>query len=237
MRAHAIVAVSLVLCCGCEKHQLSPSETARMRVGGMIATLKTNATMRTIQLSGDVRNCLKEIEDLEEKKGLVFCWRDALFNVSVAGLNSEERYGVVKESATLLDWDVACAMNDVGCTLDEVWMFRFRVVDWLDNHLILMRKACDKGGVNDHARRANWTYYQALAEYREQLVENFERFYLDERDFVAQEDYLETLRQKLSVKLGRPVRRPSEIKRIGIYVRQVRERIRKERGFHGVRPH
>ena len=96
MRAHAIVAVSLVLCCGCEKHQLSPSETARMRVGGMIATLKTNATMRTIQLSGDVRNCLKEIEDLEEKKGLVFCWRDALFNVSVAGLNSEERYGVVK---------------------------------------------------------------------------------------------------------------------------------------------
>ena len=54
---------------------------------------------------------------------------------------------------------------------------------------------------------------------------------------VAQEDYLEALRQKLSVKLGRPVRRPSEIKRIGIYVRQVRERIRKERGFHGVRPH
>lgn len=229
MNVQTIAAVSLVLCCGCEKQQLSSSEMACARVCGLIDVLKTNATMRTIQQSGNVRECLKEIKDPEEKKDLVFCWRDALFNVSVNGLNSEKRYGVVKESAAVLDWDVVCAMHDAGCTLEEVWMLRFCIVDWLDEHLAFMQQACDKGEGDDRVQRAGWIYYQALAEYREQLVENFERFYLDERDFVEKEECLVLLRQKLSAKLGRPVRRPSEIKRIGIYVRQVRDRIRKER--------
>lgn len=185
MKVYAIAAVSLVLCCGCEKHQLSTSEMARARVCGLTDVLKTNATIRTIQKSGKVRECLNEIKDPEEKKDVVFSWREALFNVPVDGLDSEKRYGVVKESAMMLDWDVACAMHDAGCTLDEVWMLRFRVVDWLDEQLVLMRQTCDKREVDDRVRRANWTCYQALAEHREQLVENFERFYLDERDFVG----------------------------------------------------
>lgn len=233
MRVCLIAVMLLFFCCGCERHSLSLDERACLRVGVLTDALKTNVTIRAIQLSGTLRECLNEVGDSKKRKKLIFDWRDALFNVAVDGLNVENRFGVIKESATLLDWDVVCAMHDAGCSVDEVWSLRFRIVDWLDDHIARMRKLCDKRELDYRGRHAAWMFYQALAEYREQLVENFERFYLDDRDFRRNEEQLGCLRQKLSAKIGRAVRCPSEIKKIGVYVRQVRDQIRQERACQG----
>lgn len=229
MKLYATALVCVIFCCGCEKQPTSESNMACETSRVLTDALKTNVSTRAIRLSKGIRGSLKNVKRKEEKKGVVVNWRDALLAVSVENRSAADQYEILKESATLLDWDVIGAMHDSGCTLDEVWDLRFRLVDWLDGHLRRMRNLCVKKGQDDREQRAAWTYYQALAEYREQLVENFERFYLDERDFASKETQLEELRKALSAKIGRPVRRPTEIRALGIYAREVRDRIQKER--------
>jgi len=190
--------------------------------------------IRTIRSSSEIRTLLAGLKEQDEKSKIISEWQDALFGIPIQGKTPSNQHGAIREASSVLDWDVACAMREHGYSLGDVWTYRFLLIDWLDGHVRRMRKICDDSRLTQQKKRKVWTYYQALAEHRGQFVENYERFHLDGRDFKGKEALLGELRQRLAEKLGRPVRRPKEIKQLGFYAKAARKRVLKERdeAFH-----
>jgi len=229
MKWHMTIFICLLVICGCEKRQPSAEEKYRGASHKMMSALRTNATIRTIRSSSEIRSLLAGLKEQDEKSKIISEWQASLFEITVQGQLPSNQYGAIREASSVLDWDVACAMRECGYSLEDVWTYRFLLIDWLDGQIHRMRKICDNPEQNQREKRDSWTYYQALAEHREQFVENYERFHLDGRDFKRKEALLGELRQRLAEKLGRPVRRPEEIKALGLYAKEVRKRVLKER--------
>lgn len=150
-------------------------------------------------------------------------------NLPVEQLSPSDRYGVVRESCDLLGWSVVGALWDIGGNYEDIWELRFVVLDWLDAHIEEMHRLCCQKTGSIHEQRERWRSYQALSEFREQVVENHERFDFDESGKLPDKEKMDAIRKRFEQRIGRPVRRREDIPRLGFYAKQVRARIQKER--------
>ena len=72
-------------------------------------------------------------------------------------------------------------------------------------------------------------YYGALLEYREGLIENFERFKFESMCHPVDQSRVNAVKARLEKVIGRPVRPSREIKMLGRYAEEVRKHVEKER--------
>lgn len=230
MRRMLVALLGACALLGCGRNPPTAEELAEAEARVLIGDLRTNASARVIQGSRAVRVLLKEIADRPRQLMLLAEWREALLGISVDGLRASDRCGAIIEACDLLGWSVVGAMWDLEFTYEDVWEHRFRVLAWLDGHVEKMRRLCLLDVTPTPGERsARWLYYRGLAEFREQLVENHERFDFDERDRMPGMGKMDEIRARFEKAIGRRVRRREEIKMLGFYIKQVRARIERER--------
>ena len=228
MIASALMA-TFVLMGGCLKKERSETEKAVDAARQRIEVLSTNQTTAAIWGTRRVREDLRKIESLKDRRELIAEWSDALSHMPGKGLSPSARYGVLREACRMLVWDVADALLEIGGTYDEVWNEYFKAIEWLDVQCAHMRALALETGGDFRTRRDRWSYYQALAEYREIIVENIELNRLDESRYPCDAEKMGTIRARFEKQIGRPVRRNEDVKHLGFYRRQVGVRIQKER--------
>lgn len=228
MTTSALMSV-FVLTGGCLKNECSEAEIALEDARQMIWVVSTNQTIGAIWGTRRVREDLKKIESLKDRRELIEEWSSALSHMPVEGLSPSNRYGVLREASRMLVWDVADALLEIGGTYDEVWNEYFQAIEWLDVQCARMRALALETGGDYRARRDRWSYYQALAEYREIIVENIELNRLNESRYPYDAEKMGAIRTRFEKQIGRPIRRSEDVKHLGFYRRQVGARIQKER--------
>ena len=228
MIAYALTA-AFALTGGCQKEGLSESGKAAEDARRLIQALSTNQTIGAIWKTRRIRENLKRVDSHEERRALIEEWRNGLSRISVERLSPSDRYGVLREVGRMLAWDVVDAQLDMGGTYGEMWDEYFKAIEWLDVQCARMRALALEACCDCRAWRDRWSYYQALAEYREVVVENVELNRLDERRYPNEVEKMNAIRAKFEKLIGRPVRRSEDVKDLGFYRRQVGARIQKER--------
>ena len=206
------------------------SELAVQNARRSIHALSTNASVKVIKESYSVRTNIVFVADKEMRLSLIRAWEKRLRDIPVDGLSPETRYCVVRESSDMLNSYVSAALWDAGCDMGEIWELHFRTLEWLDRQVALMKpedSLCK--GLSRRDLLAKWNFYQALAEWRETIVENHERFDLDIRTKMPGEERINEIRQRFQHMIGRPVRSCTEIKMLGHYHKLVRKRIEAEK--------
>lgn len=224
------VAICTTSFCGCSGKEWSASDCAVRKARCAMQMLSTNASVRVIKDSYSVRTNLEFVTDRELRLALIRDWEGLLMNVPVEGLSPEERFNAIKESSDMLNSYVSAALWDAGCDFGEIWELHFRVLAWLDRQVVLMKP--EDSSCKDLGRRdllAKWNFYQALSEWRETIVENHERFDLDERVKMPGMGKISEIRHRFETMIGRPVRPCTEIKMLGRYHKLVRKRIEDEK--------
>lgn len=224
------VAIFAASFCGCAGSERSVSDCAVRNARSAMQVLSTNASVKVIKGSYSVRTNLAFVADRERRLSLIHDWETLLMAIPVEGLSPEERFNAIKESSDMLNSYVSAALLDAGCGFVEIWELHFRALVWLDRQVALMKP--EDPSCKDLSRRdllAKWNFYQALAEWRETIVENHERFDLDERVEMPGLERIDEVRQRFEMMIGRPVRPCMEIKMLGCYHKLVRKRIEKER--------
>ncbi len=217
-----------VMLCGCDKRPHSEDERREEEVRSLVSVLATNASVRAIRASGAVRERLKGLKSKPERETLLAVWRDALKNIPSEGLRPSERYWSVREACHLLVWDFVCALQDGGSSYEEMWQSYLDTLAWLDAQIGRMKPVmsgkCERRKANEW-----WDSYQALAEYRESVIENLEIDEFDKSRHPNDIDKMDAIRAKFERLIGRPVRKREDITRLGFYAKQARARIQKER--------
>ena len=215
---------------GCSERPLSASDLAERNVCRAVQVLSTNVSVRTIRASCSVSTNVTSVQGGKKQMSLIGDWERALMGINVSGLAPASRYAAIREASDILNSRVSSTMRDVGCDYAEVWALHFRALAWLDKQVSAMKPGIvtitDK---NLRELQMKWTYYQALAEWRETIVENHERFDFDERLQEPGMEQMDVIRARFEKMIGRPVRPASEIKLLGQFHKMVRERITKER--------
>lgn len=228
----SIFVLSLGACflsCGCSDEGGGASDRAVRNACRAIRALSTNASMRVISASYSVRTNIALVSDREIRLSLIRDWESHLRGVPVEGLAPMERYAAIKGASDMLNSCVSAALWDCGCGYEEIWELHFRTLDWLDRQVRLMKPKDQKdSGVSRKEQLAAWTFYQALAEWREVIVENNELDF-DERVGMSGMEKIEEVKHRFEAMIGRKVRPYSEIKRLGHYRKLVRARIEQER--------
>lgn len=225
-----VLVTSFLMQCGCSDRSPSPSELAVRNVRRTIQVLSTNASVKAIRATDGVRQNLSDIREKDRRIALIGEWERALMGVGDAAVSSEDRYCAIRDASNLLNFSVAMAMRDAGCDYAEVWELHFRALKWLDGQVLAMRP--DVVPVTESNYRelnSKWACYQAMAEWRETVVENHERFDFDERLWGPDMKRMAEVRSRFEKMTGRPIRSRSEIRRLGEYLKVVRARIVKER--------
>lgn len=229
MKRIMLMAVWLCGTLGCEKRPSSQEENAVAASRSLIAALATNASVRVIRGSAAVRANLKAITDKDERASLLAAWKEALKGIPVEGLRPSDRYWAVREAHHELDSNLIGAMWDEGCSCEARWTVRLDAIRWLDRQIVAMKP--EKGTANASWREENekWDNYQALAEYREVVIENIELNRLDRSRYPNDVEQMDEIRTAFEKLIGRPVRRNEDVRNLGFYRRQVGARIQKER--------
>lgn len=215
---------------GCSEKQVSVSELAVQNVRRSIQALSTNASVKVIKASYSVRTNIASVADKEMRLSMIRDWEKHLRDIPVDGLTPEKRYCAIRESSDMLNSYVSAALWDAGCGFEEIWELHFRTLAWLNRQIDLMKpkdSSCKDLGRKELS--AKWDFYQALAEWRETIVENHERFDLDERVKVPGQERIDEIRRRFEIMIGRPVRHCAEIKMLGHYHKLVRKRIEDEK--------
>lgn len=213
---------------GCSEKQVPVSELAVQNVRRAIQALATNASVKVIKESYGVRTNMAFVVDKEMRLALIRDWENHLRDIPVDELSPEKRYCAIKESSNMLNSYVSAALWDAGCDYVEIWELHFRSLNWLDEQVRLMKPE-PKQNADRKDQRESWAFYQALAEWRETIVENHERFDFDDRVGMSGMEKAEEIRRRFERVIGRPVRPQAEIKRLGQYHKIVRARIAQER--------
>lgn len=215
---------------GCGKRLPTQEEQAIAASRSLIATLGTNASVRTIRRSAAVRENLKAVNTRGEREKLIAAWREALENIPVKGLRPSDRYWAVREAYHELDTNLMGAMWDEGFPCETRWPVRLGAIRWLDRQINAMKPK--KTSKTDLWREEDeqWANYQALMEYREVVIEDIELNGFDESRYPDDVEKVDALRAEFEKLIGRPVRRSEDVKNLGFYRRQVGARIQKERG-------
>lgn len=215
---------------GCSEKQVPFSELAVQNVRRSIQALSTNTSVKAIKESYSVRTNMASVVDKEMRLSLIRDWENHLRDIPVDKLSPEKRYCAIKESSNMLNSYVSAALWDAGCDYGEIWELHFRTLAWLDRQVALMKP--EDSSCKNLSRRelsAKWNFYQALAEWRETIVENHERFDLDERVKMPGMERIDAIRRRFEIMIGRPVRPCTEIKMLGHYHKLVRKRIEAEK--------
>lgn len=226
----SFVLILLAIVCGCHEKEPSASDCATKKARCAMQMLATNAAVKVIKDSYSVRTNLALVTDRKRRLALIRDWERLLMSIPVEGLSPEKRFDAIKESSDMLNSYVSAALWDAGCDFGEIWDLHFRVLSWLDRQVSLMKPEVSSN--NDLSRRellTKWNFYQALAEWRETIVENHERFDLDERMKMPGMERINEVRKRFEMMIGRPVRSCTEIKMLGHYHKLVRKRIEAEK--------
>lgn len=232
MKRILMAAGFLAMAFGCERRASSADGRAEEDVRAWLQTLSCDSSVRAIRATGAVRECLRQVPDKGVRLALIRDWEAALRNVPLEGLCPGDRYWRAREACHVLLWDLACAMRDAGCSSDEIWREVFDTLAWLDRQVAAMKpsRVADVGSwAKWREEERKWSAYQALAEYRETVMENLERDWFDGQIYPNEGAQTDKVRRRLERYIGRRVRSREEITRLGVYVKQVRARIQKER--------
>lgn len=229
MKRSLFIVISLLTLFGCERQPFAAERTAECEAKALIRTLAANPTVRSVKDSRKVREKLMSLSGKNRRTSLWKEWRDALLEIPVERLSPSDRYGVIRESCDLLDWSVVGALWDIGGNYEDVWNLRFKTLDRLDAHVEKLRLLCHNEARSIDELCERWRSYLALSEFREQVVENHERFDFDERGKSSDMGKMDAIRKRFEQRIGRPVRKREEITRLGFYAKQARARIQKER--------
>ena len=231
MKRILMAIVCLVTAFACERRAPTEDERAEADVRALVKSLSRDASVRAIRASGAVRENLRGISEKSVRRALILDWEGALKSIRLEGLRPGERYWRVREACHMLFWDLVCAMRDAECSHDEIWHEIFGALTWLDRQVVAMKPERTAGGSLKEWRTEDekWRSYQALAEYRETVIENLERAGFDEQIYPNDVAKPDEIRKRLEAHIGRHVRSRDEITRLGLYVKQVRSRIQKER--------
>ena len=214
--------------CGCDKRPYTEDERHEAAARSLISVLSTNASVRAIRASGAVRECLKNLKAKPEREMPLVSWRDALKNIPVEKLRPSERYWSVREACHLLVWDFVCALQDGGSSYEEMWQSYFDSLTWLDSQIAQMKPVL--AGTRERRKENEcWDSYQALAEYRESVIENLEIDEFNKTRYPNDVKKMDAIRAEFERLIGRPVRKREDISRLGFYARQVGARIQRER--------
>ena len=218
---------SLALC-GCGERTYTEDEQNEKAALSLISALSTNASVRAIRASGAVRDCLKRLTTPHERETLLVSWRDALKKIQVEQLRPSERYWSVREACHVLVWDYVCSLQDSGGSYEEMWQSYLDTLTWLDSQIAKMKPDID-GRCERRKAHECWDSYQALAEYRESVIENLEIDEFDKGRYPNDIDKMDAIRAKFEKLIGRPVRKREDITRLGFYAKRARARIQAER--------
>lgn len=226
-----ILMATLILCgqSGCEKRPPTREENAIAAARVLIGALATNASVRAIMESDEVREKLRDVKEKAKRDTLITEWRDALKDIPVEGLRPSHRYVSVREACHMLNWDLIGAMYETGSDYVARWNVRLDTIRWLDRQILSMKPEKAMEIISWREENEKWNNYQALAEYRESVIENFEIDEFNEARYPNDVEKMDAIRAKFEKLIGRPVRKREDITRLGFYVKQARLRIQKER--------
>lgn len=130
MTTSALMSV-FVLTGGCLKNECSEAEIALEDARQMIWVVSTNQTIGAIWGTRRVREDLKKIESLKDRRELIEEWSSALSHMPVEGLSPSNRYGVLREASRMLVWDVADALLEIAAPMMKYGMSIFRPLNGL----------------------------------------------------------------------------------------------------------
>ena len=226
-----ILMATLILCgqSGCEKSPPTREEKAVAAARVLIGALATNASVRAIRESDAVRERLKDVKEKAKQDALITEWREALMRIPVESLRPSRRYAAVREACHMLNWDLIGAMYETGSDYVARWNVRFDTIRWLDRQILSMKPEKAMEIISWREENEKWNNYQALAEYRESVIENLEIDEFNEARYPNAVEKMGMIRTKFEKLIGRPVRKREDITRLGFYVKQARARIQEER--------
>jgi len=228
-----VILVAVVLCgmAGCERRPPTRAEEVILKSHTLIAMLATNASVRTIRASDEVRENLKDVKERSERESLREDWRNALKSIPVKGLRPSDRYLSVREACHMLVWNLICAMWIDEPSYEKAWDVYFDAIKWLDAQIAGMKPAKPADGSAWSRREENekWDAYIGLVEYRESVIENLEIDEFDKGRYPNDVDKMDAIRAKFEELIGRPVRKREDITRLGFYAKRARARIQAER--------
>lgn len=216
---------------GCEKRPPTQEEKAIAASRTLIAALATNASVRVIMESDAVRENLKDVKKVAERRALIEDWRSALKDIPVKGMRPSSRYLSIREACHLLVWNSICAMWIDEPSYEKAWEVYFDTIEWIDRQIAAMKpaKPTTDGTWSWREENDKWDAYIGLAEYRESVIENLEIDEFNEARYPNDIEKMGTIRAKFEKLIGRPVRKREDITRLGFYAKQARARIQKER--------
>lgn len=223
MRKCLVCLIGFCALCGCRKTEPLPAD-----VTCVLQTLQTNPTVRAIGNSRVLLERARALKSPVERREMIRMWRDALLNVPLEKLGGVDEGVAIREICETLNWHVAGAMQEAGCSFEETWNVFCEMVSWLNQQIARHNPKGLKKPATRREALVQWTTYQFLSETRENLIEYIEINRLDARLYPNDNDKLETARQRLAILIGRPVRRSDEIKSLGFYTKQVSRRIQDE---------
>ena len=228
MKSVCLVLSLVLVGAGCSDRQTPTSQKAESNVRSLIALLATNVTVKAVKESEGIRLNLVQICDEKAQERALAEWRRALMNMPLGALNAQERYEVIRAAVRALAWNYAGALHDVGGEEKEIWFSKLDTLKWLDGKIRETKVACLDRGRPFRAQKESWQFYLALVGFREQFVENLERFDFPDACRSAPDQERDRLRKPFEHLIGRRARNCEEILRLGVYVRERRDRVQKE---------
>ena len=228
MKCSFLGIVPMLAFCGCSDPAGSPSEVAISLSNHLTNRLSSNASVRVILETKNVRSNLTYVVDARRRRDMINEWKKSLYNIPVQSLRPSDRYASVREAYRVVSWDVVGAMWDIAESYEDAWSVYFESLEWLDAQCEKMRPGIPRDDSDIHQEMDKWKHYQALVEYRECAIENLELNGFDDRVYDVGMERMDAIRVKFEKMIGRSVRPRSAIKRLGQYQKKVRARIEQE---------
>lgn len=215
---------------GCKRRADNDLPTPNERVYAFIRALETNSSAKVIFASAAIRTNLQVLATREERQRLISDWTDALLHTEVERLPSAERISSIGIALRLLDVDAYWLMRDTGADCGALWDYRFRVLDWLDEHISQMNPEKTRLADNENDERRKWWNYLFLIEKRENLIEGWENVAFDPLAYDSGAEELEGIRRRFEQRIGRAVRKDNTSQGVGAILSEVRKNVmRKEK--------
>lgn len=230
MKCSFLGIVPILAFCGCSDPAGSPSEVAISLSNHLTNRLSSNASVRVILETKNVRSNLTYVVDARRRRDMINEWKKSLYNIPVQSLRPSDRYASVREAYRVVSWDVVGALWDIDKSYEGMWEVYLEALAWLSDQSVKMKPEMPQKGFDVRQEMEKWNYYQALVEYRESVIENLELNGFDERIYNVDPVRMDVIRKRFEKAIGRSVRPRGEIKLLGRYVKEARTRIAKERG-------
>ena len=105
--------VILAMLCGCSDSVITPADEAISRSRRLMDVLSTNATVRVIRETENVRTNLLALTDVHLRRDIIKEWKASLYDMPVEDLRPSDRYASIREAHRLVSWDVVGALWDI----------------------------------------------------------------------------------------------------------------------------